>query len=116
VLKELAIFRHFYFLTREDALQLPKWEWEALIENYYSLKSEDRIHQLYSVGLGFSGGEGLEKYVSNLESLINTSNQGIAETKKDWRTAKGNDFRNLEVYTTEEDLAEMDNFFNTVGL
>lgn len=111
MLKELAIFRHFYFLSREEALKLPQWEWEDLIAQYYALKAEDRMHQVYSVGLGFSGGDGLENYLKNLESLINLSSI-VKETKKDWRTAKGEDFRNLESYSTDEDLKDFDKFLD----
>lgn len=113
VLKELAIFRHFYFLNRKQALNLPKWEWESLIEQYYALKAEDRMHQLYAAGLGFSGGEGMQTYLKNLEQLVDGA---IAEPKQTWKTATGKAFRELDQYTTEEDLTELDGFLSSVGL
>lgn len=112
MLKELAIFRHFFYLNRNDALELPQWEWESLISQYYALKAEDRMHQVYSVGLGFSGGEGLENYLKNLETLINITSVNLKDSKQDWRTAKGEDFRNLKTYSTEEDLKDLDKFLD----
>lgn len=117
-MKELAIFRHFYHLDRLSALQLPKWEWEDLIGQFYALKSEERIHQVYAASFGFNGGESSQNYLKNLESIINSVNHtsGLATNNKDWKTATGKDFQNLDSYGDEESLENIDKFFENFGI
>lgn len=117
-MKELAIFRHFYHLSRESALLLPKWEWEDLISQFYAFKSEERIHQVYAASFGFNGGESSQTYLKNLESIINAVNSVNVSEKhhQDWKTATGKDFQNLDSYGDEETLENIDKFFTSFGI
>jgi len=95
-----------------SALQIPKWEWEDLINQFHAFKAEDRMHLVYASSLGFNGGEASQQYLKNLESIIESVDNASAKNSKvDWRTAKGKDFQNLENYGDDESLESLDKFF-----
>lgn len=69
-MRELAILRHFYNLSRVQALELPLWEYQSLLEEYHRLDASKTLNQLYAVAGGFSGGEGLQSLEKNLRDRI----------------------------------------------
>lgn len=70
MLNELAIFRHFYNLSRDAALDLPVWEYENLLENYQRIEAEKRLYNIYTTSSGFNGGESATELVQGLQRTI----------------------------------------------
>jgi hypothetical protein len=101
-MKELAIFRHFYHLNQEQALSLPLYEWENLIENYNALEAERVLANLYCTSFGFNGGEGFQKFQEVLLSKIEISD------------APKQDFRTLESYGDEEKNKQWEAFLHSI--
>lgn len=57
VMRELAIFQHYYQLNTEQALNLPLWEWNSLLEQREKLEAEKQLDNLRINAASFSGGE-----------------------------------------------------------
>jgi hypothetical protein len=103
VLKELAIFRHFYHLSRKNALRLPVWEWENLLSEYERIQTENSLRNLISVNGGFNGGEEVKEMIDKWQKKINEGFEVIDKPKKvtEW---------------DEEELEKFDNFLSSFGL
>lgn len=60
---ELSILRHFYGLSRHDALSLPHWEYESLLLTHEWLLARYSADMVMNISAGFNGDE---KYYNSL--------------------------------------------------
>ncbi|BAY20820.1 hypothetical protein NIES2100_05640 [Calothrix sp. NIES-2100] len=57
-------------MSRQEALELPVWEYENLLENYQRIEAEKTLYNLYSAGAGFNGGDFAKEFVETLQSKM----------------------------------------------
>lgn len=113
MLKELAIFQHFYNLSREEALKLECWYWDNLIAQYYSINADKHLNALYCTASGFNGGDSFKAVEKILTQQINAP---IA-TKRDLLNSSTVSNTELEEdYGNEETLSAWDMFLSASGL
>lgn len=63
-------------MTRQQALELPTWEFENKIESYYRIDAQKTLNNLYATASGFGGGEGSQQLETALRQRID---MGIEE-------------------------------------
>jgi hypothetical protein len=66
----LALLRHFYGISRKEALELPTWEYDSLLQEYYRIDAYNVLNNLYATASGFGGGEGSQQLETALRQRI----------------------------------------------
>ena len=66
----MALLRHFYGLSRSEALNLPTWEYDSLLQEYYRIDAYNVLNNLYATASGFGGGEGSQQLETALRERI----------------------------------------------